>query len=80
MEDINKSAVDSVMDEVSVDINVFHLGMRLGVMSACNSALVIAVEWSGKLLWKAKFMKKGAEPKGLLDAMGACEVLGFTRG
>ena len=50
MEDINKSAVDGIMDKVSIDINVFHMGIGLGVMSAYNSALVIAVEWSGVLL------------------------------
>ena len=77
---MNKSAVDSITDKVSMDINVFHTGMGLGVMSACDSALVITVEWSGVLLWKIEFMKKRAEPKDLSGAVGACEILGFTKG
>lgn len=66
MVDTNKFAIDSIINEVGLDANLFHMRMGLRVMSAHDSALVIAIEWSGMVLRTTKFMEKGTEPQDLL--------------
>jgi hypothetical protein len=40
---VNDSLVDTGMDKVEADVNMFHLGVRVRVMCASHCTLVVAV-------------------------------------
>ena len=41
--DVNDPLVDTGVNEVKSDVNMFHFGVCMGVMCACHSALVVTV-------------------------------------
>jgi hypothetical protein len=45
--DVNNAAIDTVPDEVSVNINVFHVQMVVWVMGTSDRALIITEKDSG---------------------------------
>ena len=76
--DVDGTIVDAIADEVSTNVDVFHLGMRVGVVCASNSSEVVAVKACGPRLHEAELAEQGLEPDDLSSAMSACDVLSFT--
>ena len=76
--DVDGTIVDAIVDEVSANVDVFHSGMRVGVVCASNSFEVVTVKACGTGLHEAELAEQGPEPDDLSSAMSACNVLSFT--
>jgi hypothetical protein len=55
--DINNTAVNTVTDEVSSNVNVSHAKMGVRIVCTCDCALIIAVEDRGLVLWETELME-----------------------
>jgi hypothetical protein len=54
---VDQVIVDTFANKVGSDVNVFHAGVRLWVMSASYSALIVTVEWGRALLREKEFLE-----------------------
>ena len=66
---IDEAPIYRVTNEVCTDVNMFHTGMRLWIMGTGNGTLVVAIQRSGLILRKAKFVEKWLEPEDLVATM-----------
>jgi hypothetical protein len=76
--DVNYATIDAVTNEMGSNVNMFHTGMRMRVVGACDGALIVT-EKNGRIsLGKTKFVKKRTEPNDLSGAVCARNVFRFT--
>jgi hypothetical protein len=55
---IDELAVDQVSNEVGTNVDVLYLRVCLRVMCACNHALIVVVQRSGRILREAQFYEE----------------------
>lgn len=57
MDNVNELVINTVTNEVSLDVDVFHVHMPMRVMGTGDSTLVIAKECGGHSLGETQFGK-----------------------
>ena len=75
---IYDTVVDTVPDEVSANVDVFHARVRVRVVTTSDRALIVAVKDCRSGLFETEFVEKRAQPNNLPSAMRARKIFGFT--
>ena len=75
---IYDTVVDTVPDEVSANVDVFHVRVRVWVVTTSDRALIVAVKDRCSGLFETEFVEKRVQPNNLPSAMRARKIFGFT--
>ena len=77
---VDDFAVYTFMDEVCMYIDVLHARVRVWVMRAGDSSLVVAIEDCRVGLGKTDLCEEGAEPDDVASTMSTGQILSFAGG